>query len=401
MAFIFLVKSMLINLVLIFHLGLMQFNQVQKVMVPYNHQLTNSRKIDIQVEFINGFEADRETVFLLEDAFDKLFMPFDQLLDFSESSNFVLIKGRKESEELKRGIMHNDKPDYSLAYRLFNQDQVARDIEIVRKTLIGNKKVILVGYSSSAMVFQHYLSLFPDKVSRMISVNPLVFDIQKNLSFPRNEPFLYNFNLQPKQIFDFNYYANYERYNLTESESKTLSFNSLIQVLRYRNLLSGFSNNDKIENDIPLLIRLFEHSFAYSGLQEESQNDPNFLLLKALSSPIWDVYKEDDFPVYGTNYDQVLNFQGKLVLIAGAYDQLIFPKSYDALAELYRNSTLMLLRDGHALQKTAGRKMLIELVDSFIQDDFESKIKMYENLSESNLIFKKYDEGEFRVPPLF
>ncbi|MFC5626049.1 alpha/beta fold hydrolase [Algoriphagus winogradskyi] len=158
--------------------------QAQSFLVPYNHQLPDSRKIEIQVEFLNEFDAEKETVFLLEDAFDELYMPFHELLDFSESNNFVLIKGRKDNEELKRGVMLSGSLDYQLAYTLYNQDQVARDIEVIRQELLGEEQVILLGYSSSAMVLQHYLSLFPQHVSTMISVNPLVFDVQKNMSFP-------------------------------------------------------------------------------------------------------------------------------------------------------------------------------------------------------------------------
>lgn len=387
----------MINLGLICLISLTQFSCFQEILVPYNHLLPDSRKIEIKVEFLNEFDSEKETVFLLEDAFDDIYLPFYELLDFSESSNFVLIKGRKDNEELKSGVMHTGKPDYQLAYRLYNQDQVARDIEVIRKELLGEKEVILLGYSSSAMVLQHYLSLYPEQVSRMISVNPLVFDIQKNLSFPKNEISFLGFQLNQKQLFDFNYYSNFERYNLTKEQLKTLSENSLIQVLSYRDLLSGVSHKQDIENDIPLLVRVFEQAIAFSGMQGDSQTNPNFQLLRELSSPIWERYEESHFPFYGTNYDQILNFQGKLILIAGAYDQLIFPKSYDVLAELYSNSTLLLLKDGHALQRVSSQGLLSEVVDSFIQNDFDSKVKVYKKLVESNLIFEKYREGEFGI----
>lgn len=371
----------------------------QQVLVPYDHHLPYSRKIEIQVEFLNEFDTDRETVFLLEDAFDELFIPFQQLLDFSESSNFVLIKGRKNNEELKRGVMHSGKPDYQLAYRLFNQDQVARDIEVIRKELLGDKQVILLGYSSAAMVLQHYLSLYPQRVSRMISVNPLVFDIQKNLGFPEFNLSFPTLKLSSAQLFDFSYYSNFNR---QISSAKSASSSSLIGFLSYRDVLRGFSHKTDFETDFALQIRLFEHSISLSGFQNTSQKpNPNFDLMKKWSEPIWNTYLETNFPVFGTNYDDLLDFQGKVILISSAFDQLIYPKSYDILAEFYSNSTLLLLTDGHALQKTSGNQGLNELVEAFIANNFKQKIAAYKKLSGANLIFEKYNEGEFKIPPLF
>jgi len=296
----------------------------QQVLVPYDHHLPDSRKIEILVEFLNEFDNNRETVFLLEDAFDELFIPFDQLLDFSESSNFVLIKGRKNNEELKRGVMHSGKPDYQLVYKLYNQDQVARDIELIRRDLLGDKEVILLGYSSSAMVLQHYLSLYPEHVGRMISFNPLAFDIQKNLGFPEFGLSFPALNFSPDQLFDLSYYSNFDR----EMPSvKSSSFGSLVGFLSYRDVLRGFSQKTEFENDFALQVRLFEHAIALSGAEDESNKvNPHLTLLKKFSAPIWEMYLDTNFPVLGTNYDELLNFQGKMVLIAGAFDQLIYPK---------------------------------------------------------------------------
>ncbi|MEP0711557.1 MAG: alpha/beta hydrolase, partial [Algoriphagus sp.] len=316
------------RLALIFVFFISKLN-AQSFQVPYDHQIPNSRKIEIQVEFLNEFDLERETVFLLEDAFDALFLPFDELLDFPVSSNFVLIKGRKDNAELKTGVMLSGNPDCQLAYKLYNQDQVARDIEVIRKELLGGKQVILLGYSSSAMVLQHYLSLYPDMVSRMISVNPLVFDIQKNLGFPDVGLSFPSFNLNPEHLFDFSYYSNFER---EMANIKSASFSNLIGFLSYQDVLRGFSQATNVENDFALQVRLFEHSIALSGLESNSQKpNPNFELLKKWSGPIWERYLDTNFPVFGTNYDDLLSFQGKMILIGGAFDQLIYPKSYDIL----------------------------------------------------------------------
>lgn len=373
--------------------------RAQSFLVPYNHLLPDSRKIEIQVEFFNEFDAEKETVFLLEDAFDELYLPFDELLGFSESSNFVLIKGRKDNEELKRGVMLSGSPDYELAYKLYNQDQVARDMEVIRQELLGDGQVILFGYSSAAMVLQHYLSLFPQRVKRMISINPLVFDIQKNLSFPFSGLLFSDLKLSDEQQVDFSYYANFYKEDLSR---KSASKENLIGFLTFQDVLKGLANVQDIQSNIPLMVRLFEHAIALSGLQD-SVNKSNLSLevMKKLSSPLWSAYQSSNFDFYGTNYDRLLEFEGKMILIGGAFDHLIYSKSYDVLAEYYSNCTLLLINDGHGLQQALKLTSFNELVNAFITNDTAGKISAYKKLSNENFIFEKYYEGDFKVPPLF
>ncbi|WPR75463.1 alpha/beta fold hydrolase [Algoriphagus sp. NG3] len=367
--------------------------QAQSFSVPYNHLLPDSRKIEIQVEYLNEFDSERETVFLLEDAFDELYLPFNELLDLTASSNFVLIKGRKDNEELKRGVMHSGSLDYQLAYTLFNQDQVARDIEVIRQELLGKEQVILFGYSSAAMVLQHYLSLFPQHVKRMISVNPLVFDIQKNLGFPLSEISFSDLKLSGEQSFDFSYYAHFFNDNLNR---KSHLKSNLMEFLTYQGVLTGIATADNVEGNIPLMVRSFEHAIALSGLQDSVQkSNPRFEVLKELSKPLWSTYQNSSFDFYGTNYDRLLEFKGKMILIGGAFDHMIYSKSYDVLAEYYANCTLMLLHDGHGLQQALKLPSFHELLNAFISNDTAGKISAYKKLSEENFIFQKYYEGEF------
>lgn len=373
--------------------------QAQSFLVPYDHQLPNSRKIEIHVEFINEFDSEKETVFFLEDAFDELYLPFNELLDLTESSNFILIKGRKDNEELKKGVMLSGSPDYRLAYKLYNQDQVARDIEVIRKELLGNEQMILLGHSSAAMVLQHYLSLFPKHVKRMISVNPLVFDIQKNLNFPSSELSFSDVKLSAEQMVDFSYYANFDREN---QNRKLLYKENLMGFLTLQDLLTGIAANQRIASNLPLVVRLFEHGIALSGLQDSLQKtNPSLEVMKKWSGSLWSAYQSSKFTFFGTNYDRLLEFEGKMILIGAAFDHMIYSKSYDVLAEYFSKCTLLLLKDGHGLQLALSFPAFNELVNAFITNDTAGKIVAYEKLSEENFIFEKYNEGAFKVPPLF
>ncbi len=295
--------------------------------------------------------------------------------------------------------MHSGSLDYQLAYTLFNQDQVARDIEVIRQELLGNEQMILFGYSSAAMVLQHYLSLFPQHVKRMISVNPLVFDIQKNLGFPSSGFSFSDLRLSDEQQVDFSYYANFYKENLNR---KLLSKENLMGFLTYQDVLKGLAAEQNMVSNIPLLVRLFEHAIALSGLQDSAQKSSTSLdVMKKWSAPLWETYQRGNFDFYGTNYDRLLEFEGKMILIGGAFDHMIYSKSYDVLAEYYANCTLLLLNDGHGLQKALGLLSFHEILNAFITDDTAGKISSYKKLSEKNFIFEKYYEGAFKVPPPF
>ncbi|MBN3580826.1 alpha/beta fold hydrolase [Algoriphagus aestuarii] len=373
-----------------------------EIAVPFDHHLKGSKSIIIEVELLNGFREERQTSFLIEDSFDLIFENENQIIPSSESMNIFFIKGRKENDELKKEVNQNGVPDFELAYHLYNQDQIARDIEIIRKELLGEKKVVLFGYSSSATILQYYLSLFPDQVERAIFLNPLIFDIQKNLSFPRSDVPISDFKLSEEQIVGFNYFSNFKSLAISKEQFENESKYSLIQFLTFKDCLGGFGNFSLKEDDFALTVRLFEHSLAMSDFQFGRVNDNlTFNLLKERSKQLWEAYSESEFLVHGINYDKILDFQGKVTLIGSAYDQLIYPKSYDALAEFYANSTLLLLKDGHAFQKTISSGVLKLLIEAFVEDDIKKKLNAYSIITEKDFLFKNYKEGDFKIPPPF
>ena len=393
---------MLVQTLFSIYLLLWQSSVSLEILVPFNHHLKGSKSITIKVELLNGFREERPTAFLIEDAFDQIFENENQFIPTTESLNIVLIKGRKDNEELKKAVNQHGVHDIKLAYQLYNQDQIARDIEIIRKELLVEKKVVLFGYSSSATILQYYISLFPEQVERAVFLNPLIFDIQKNLSFPRSDLSIPEFKLSEEQIFDFNYFSNFQSHPISKEQFEKESKNSLIQFLTFKDCLGGFGKFHIKENDFALTVRLFEHSLAISDLQSKGVYENEiFRMLKERSKPLWESYSESNFLVHGTNYDKILEFEGKVTLIGCAYDQLIYPKSYDALAEFYSNSTLLLIKDGHAFQKTISAGVLNLLIEAFVEDDIKKKLNAYSEMTEQNFLFKKYKEGDFKIPPPF
>ncbi|MBC7364258.1 MAG: alpha/beta fold hydrolase [Candidatus Aminicenantes bacterium] len=56
--------------------------------------------------------------------------------------------------------------DWALAYEFLNSDNVVEDIESIRKDLLGEKQINILGGSGTAMIGLKYISKYPEKVRR-------------------------------------------------------------------------------------------------------------------------------------------------------------------------------------------------------------------------------------------
>ncbi len=167
-----------INLILAIFLN----SVTETIEVPLDHSDPNSRTISISYHLMNEFDPSKETLFTLRDRLDENVQRLDYIADFGKEVNWVNISGRYYSEDLQAFIESHAKGDWDKIYRWLNQNQVANDIELIRKKLLGDQKVMILGYSSSASLVLHYLSSHKENVSKLICINPLLFDIEENLS---------------------------------------------------------------------------------------------------------------------------------------------------------------------------------------------------------------------------
>jgi hypothetical protein len=86
-----------------------------------------------------------------------------------------------------------------------------------------------------------------------------------------------------------------------------------------------------------------------------------------------------------------------VVLIGGAFDLLLNPKTLDVLAEFYPNSTLIQLKDGHALRVFQPCVCYADFLEAFISNRQASKIKVYQKLKEADLLYLKSDYNSVQV----
>ena len=370
------------------------FNPIsESILVPLDHANPESRKITIRYHFENQFDSHKETIFSIEDPIDEAYEDFELGNSIKEEFNWVRISGRYFSEDLKEFLNENAEGDGGKIYRWLNQNQVAKDIDLIRKKILGNRKVILFGYSSSSALFLHYLSTHTNSVSKLIFINPLLLDIQNNLSFWgfsesfKNSPT----DLSNGEFFDFAYQSSHDYFNLPASKRDSLISKSL------KEFDDQISDSILISDQFPMsfAVRSFEHTL---GLEQIGNSfDPISNYLRDKSEPIRASYSQQKFPVTGINYDAGLSFKGEVMIIGGAFNLLVNPKVVDVLAEFFPESTLILFRDGHSLEKIKREEEFSNLLLAFLKNDFGMKVKAYQSLADLNMLFFEKEYNSIRV----
>lgn len=355
------------------------------ISAPLDHRDPRGKQIEISYTLFQPYQDQKETILLLEDPLDNYFQQGMELRKLADEFNLVQIKGRHQSKVLLNTLWATGKTDWSKAYQLLNVDQHARDLERVRKALPGDQPVHLVGFSGAAAYLHYYLSLYPEKVSSLISFNPLLFDLQKNLNFryPARCP-----EAQANRFwFAYLWQAHAARLCPDTGDGDDFPFYAFLQ---WGFLVPGLWENR--EEDVALKVRLFEHS--YDLLANRPYEQPPSMLaawMKQESQPIWKALEKAPFSVHGVDYDQGMQFGGKVLIVGAVHDRLLSRYCYDVLAEFYPHSSLMLLRDGHALGKLRATGLHGKLISSFIKEDKQEKVGVYQSLQEAGLLYDKRD----------
>jgi len=250
-----------------------------------------------------------------------------------------------------------------------------------------------VGFSGAAAYSHYYLCLFPEYVKSLISFNPLLFDLQKNLNLSNPSQCVEAIPLENTSYLDFLWYNNFETLceEQTGTEDIELAFYS---YLKWLFLLPSIEEAN--ETDIALKIRLFEHSYGLT--YNSTPHSPASKMAKWMmleSHEIWKKFEHHPFPVYGMNYDRGLDFSGKVLIVGAVHDKLLSRFCYDVLAEFYLNSTLLLIRDGHSFGKLRGSLLHNKLISSFINNDIHEKVTVYQSLQDEGLLFNKRDQERY------
>ncbi|MFD2033677.1 alpha/beta fold hydrolase [Belliella marina] len=361
--------------------------EVDYVLVPLDHNDANSVKIKVEYAFVNGFDPDKETIVVLSDALDGCFMNFLPQLDLSKKYNVVYFQGRSKSQEVSQLVNYTGQRNWSNAYKWLNIDQQAKDLAWWRKEVLGDGQVHLIAYPSASGIALHYLSVFPDKVGKMIIINPLLFDLQRNMNF---RPFeflgdviqeLYSL----EKWIKFAWYVGLDQPFDDSRRKKLVMQNKVFQFNNWQYLIPDI-NEDHL-NEIAVKVRLFEHSRNYLYDHLSSRSTPKVIRwMNNNSQELWEAYLNNPFEFVGMHYDRLTEFSGKLMMVCSTQNLIINPKTFEGLAEFIPNPTMLYIKDAHALHKLYAQSEWTQVLQSFFGNDVQGQINAFENLQSKGLI---------------
>ena len=271
----------------LFLIGTLTNSLERIVQVPLDHANTQSKKIEISFTLEAPFEEEKETVFVIKDPIDEIYGGFEVSPIISENYNLVTIKGRYESKDLMEFLQTFHSNDWEVAYNYLNQRQVAQDIEFIRRELLGDRQVSLIGFSSSAALFHYYQAHFPTRIKIFISLSPLLLDIQENLSFWKQIGFIDSgrLTLENSQLTDLAFYAHQDFFTTRSTEIDSL----LPLALEESSLKPGIRNAENLS--VSLQVRLFELT------QNTSLKDKVIMGFRLNSIPIWKAFELNSFEI--------------------------------------------------------------------------------------------------------
>ncbi|SFO71923.1 hypothetical protein SAMN04488519_11290 [Algoriphagus ornithinivorans] len=346
------------------------------------------KKIKIEYTIQNPFDPEKKTIITHEDPFDKYLGVGDLLNVELKDFNYIKIHGRYFSSDLSRFLKENESIESEKKFHWLSRTQIINDIELVRKEILGDRQVILLGFGSGAGLIHYYLHEYPTSVEKVVSLNPLLFDIPKNLSFwdllGGFESIVNEYSIN--QIIRFSIQSS-QPYFFMDKTIRDSVLKANIEEFTRR-----FDLKNLEETNLSLGVRAFEHELD-NGIYDLGP----FRHFLSLLSIEWqfDLNSFDWFK--GTNYDLGREFKSKLTLIGGVYNLVLDPKSFDVIGEFYPNSSVYLLKDGFDFSITRNKEMWAEMISSFCSDDISDQIKIFKLLQEKDLLFQGKSYNSVRV----
>jgi len=204
------------------------------------------------------------------------------------------------------------------------------DIESITSFLLGKEKIFLFGESSAASLIHQYVSLFGDNVRKFVTLDPIVVDLNSAIGYYRS---FESFN---------NLFEKLENKNIYPKDAH-------VKISTFKNdiLSKPYLNNDGDLDNLSLKIRLYELVFPY--LQDSNFNVVDLKFELDVSSLIGKV-NCPHFIFSGMNYDNLLRYTGKGVIISSVNSVTADHRVSQILAEYYQNCSMLLLNESNSLR---------------------------------------------------
>ena len=150
---------------------------------------------------------------------------------------------------------------------------------------------------------------------------------------------------------------------------------------------NNYQNDAEDFDNLTLKIRLYELVFPYIRDVGMDEADGKFefdvsALITKVDCP--------HFTFSGTNYDKLLQYTGKGVIISSIESSTADHRVSQILAEYYHQCSLLLLNDTSTISLLKNSNDLADYLHAFFAGDIDAMVGLYDKLLEAKIIYTDY-----------
>jgi len=371
------------------------------IKVPIDYSSSSTETFNLYYELANKFDPTKKTLFIITDGQQFYVRPGsvkklrDKILgkDFNKL-NVVAIVGRGTNNNLIQKCINktNGTTDREIAFKLFNSNQWIKDIESVRKHLLGNNgKIMLYGRSGGAYLTHRYISVYGNHVSKVFTqaaVNPflelklgiipepfwqeigasndsLQYKLQEVLSRYKEERRLIVSTIQRQ-----NFYVSADKIMSARAElinSLYLGNKELYEKLKENYAVNAVYNYMSSPKGIPIEVRvyeLFQPIYSEYDVINDSTVNPNMESQYNIASPLMSLYNSGKIPAPLFDSKAISELDLEIFLLSGYNDNTCSYQSQIYLSEYYKNSTLFIAKDNHVFSNITAAELYSKIIQT-------------------------------------
>lgn len=338
-----------------------------KIPVFFDYNNPRKGKSEISVISNNVFDAKKETIIVVTDVFSDYADKTSYFDGYSENFNILVIKNRGAHKSFEEKAIGEAEKDLCSAYTLFSAFQYVNDIESIRQSLLKDKKVHFFAAGSAASLVHQYVTLFGDHVGKFVTLDPIIVDLNSAIG----------------------YYKSFESFNelFKQLPQNNISYQRAPSIYIDHSFPSSYQNGGENFDKLSLKIRLYELVYPYIrdvGLDEAEgkfEFDVSTLITK-VHCP--------HFTFSGTNYDKLLHYTGKGIIISSIGSATADHRVSQILAEYYQHCSLLLINDSSTISLLKSSNDLADYLYAFFAGDIDAMLVVYDKLLEAKIIYTDY-----------
>jgi len=341
-----------------------------KIPVFFDYNNPKKGKSDISVVCLNPFDPRKETILVVTDAFSDYADKVNYFDSYADTFNILIIKNRGAHKSFEEKAIGEAEKDLCGAYTLLSAFQYVNDIESIRKSLLKDKKVYLFAAGSAASLVHQYTTLFGEHVGKFVTLDPIIVDLNSAMGYYKSfDSFNELFKKLPQNNISFQRGPS----KISDHNDNTLS--------------NTYLNDGEDFENLSLKVRLYELVFPY--IQDVGLDDADAKFEFNVSALITKV-DCPHFTFSGTNYDKLLQYTGKGVIISSIESTTADHRVSQILAEYYQQCSLLLVNNTSTISLLKKSNDLADYLHAFFAGDIEAMVVLYDKLLEAKIIYTGY-----------